>query len=804
MQKPKSVKYKVITGYLLLFAIAVISVWFVYTEILKIATPSHIRNDNKEIISISNAIADLYASEAVGRTSILTGAPADYEKYSLLIDSISADIGAIKEDVEESQVQKFDSIQLLLEKKRTSISEIIRFRKTYTQESAFRKAIDKFQDVKDSIVSRAKPVEQYTEKNRYRELLNQLLTPRQLDSLSKFASNDSLTIAFADVLNDYFVKDNQVQYQLYRKEQSLLEENRVISDQLRVILASVENEFLRKSYAKINESQAAFSKTAETMAYVGAVTFFLLLIFAWIIIRDLTSNQNYRQQLEVLNNENEELLRSKSMLMATVTHDLQTPLGSIIGFYDLIKNSTINPKQKQYLNNIKESADYILKLVNDLLDFSKLENNRISIHKTGFNMKSLIENTCKTLEPIALNKNIELNWDIEDTLDSTFLSDPYRIKQVITNLISNALKFTSEGSVEVTGKIEDNRIYISVIDTGIGIATEKHADVFREFTQAHSGIEKKFGGTGLGLTISKKIIELLDGDITLESEEGQGSIFTITLPCEPCEAAPEETKSQIANSFDALQNKKILIVDDDAVQLTLMKEMFASIRVHITTEINAANVVQLLEAEKFDTVLTDIQMPVTDGFELIKMIRNHNNDTIASIPVIALSGKRDLAARDFTDAGFTASHPKPVQFEQLLDLLSALFTSGKAISSSPEASITTAADDSPLFNLRSLAQFTYNDAESLKTILITFIQSARDNCKVLQTASKTGDDIKIAETAHKMIPMLKQMEVYSIAELLIPLEDGDLEMSPEEKQVYIDNICTKMAELCVMLTKEFA
>lgn len=158
--------------------------------------------------------------------------------------------------------------------------------------------------------------------------------------------------------------------------------------------------------------------------------------------------------------------------------------------FRLIKNTEINPKQKQYLDNIKHSSNYILKLVNDLVDFSKLENDRIKIEKVSFNFKDLIESTCKPLEPNATNKSIELNWDVEDALDDNFVSDPYRLKQILTNLISNAIKFTQEGSVEVMAKIEAQNIVVSVIDTGIGIAKNKQKAVFKEFTQAHSGIEK--------------------------------------------------------------------------------------------------------------------------------------------------------------------------------------------------------------------------------------------------------------------------------------------------------------------------
>ncbi|AWH86815.1 hybrid sensor histidine kinase/response regulator [Flavobacterium album] len=802
VQKPRSVKYKVIAGYVLLFAIAVFSVWFLYSEIIRIAIPAQTGEDNKNIIRISNTIADLYASEAIGRSSILTGSQKDYNRYKQLIDSINNDIEAIKANVEESQVPKFDSIQMLLARKKQSITDIGLYRKKYGQKDALSLSIERIYNSRDSVWDKTKPVKS-TRSYEAKQLIYSALPPKMLDSLSKLpVSNDSLAIIFDKVITNVLVKDRKLKNVLNRKEQKLLDENRVISDQLRAILASVEKEFIEKSYARIDQSQAAISDTVKKMTWVGAITLFLLIVFAWVIIRDLTTNQNYRKQLELLNHENEELLRTKSMLMATVTHDLQTPLGSIVGFHDLIKDSGITPKQGQYLGNIKQSADYILKLVNDLLDFSRLENNRIAIENSVFNMKNVIEGTCMTLEPMAQKKNIELNWDIDDKLDRNYISDPYRIKQVLTNLISNAIKFTGDGSVEVTAKIEGFDILISVLDTGIGIAPEKHSDVFKEFTQAHAGIEKKFGGTGLGLTISKKILELLGGTITLESAEGQGSIFTISIPCiagksdTPGTAAPASKPEP-----PALKNKRILVVDDDSTQLTLMSELLGAYVAAIKTEINPSALEATLEQGDFDIVLTDIQMPSVDGFEVLARIRQHPDPAIASLPVIALSGRRDLSADDFVSRGFTAHHPKPVQFEQLLELLAGIFDEKLPVQKTP---VEEKRSSGKLYDLKSLSRFTNNDPDSLRTIVLTFIESAKTNCDELLKAVETKDGEQLVTTAHRMIPMLKQMEVHSIAGLLMPLEDRATGLDWPELESYINRICGEVQELCNALEKEVA
>lgn len=800
-QKPRSLKGKVIVGYLLLFVIAVLSIWFVYAEILKIAIPNKdVNTDNQKIIRIGNTIATLYASESLGRNSILTGSKADYNEYNKLLDSVKSEIEAIKAEADVSQLPKLDTIQVLLQKKKNSINEIIKFRNYFDEKATFNRAVGRIYNAKDSLVRKIKPVK-FSGRQQYREFLNEVLTKNQLDSLSKLPlSNDSLTMAFETVLTKLIIRDSKLQYELFKKEQKMLDENRIISDKLRTVLSSLEKEILQKSYAKINESKAAIDNTIQTIAWVGAITFCLLIIFAYIIVRDLTINQNYRSQLEILNAEKEDLLRSKMMLLATVTHDIQTPLGSVIGFSDLLKNTEINPKQKQYLDNIKHSSNYILKLVNDLVDFSKLENDRIKIEKVSFNFKDLIESTCKPLEPNAENKSIELNWDVEDALDDNFVSDPYRLKQILTNLISNAIKFTQEGSVEVMAKIEAQNIVVSVIDTGIGIAKNKQKAVFKEFTQAHAGIEKKFGGTGLGLTIAKKMLRLLDGKITLDSEESKGSIFTITIPAIKSGIKNTEEVSDISDSeFKFLNDKRILIVDDDSMQLSLMKEIFLNYPVKITTLVDASKVRSLLEHEQFDLVLSDIQMPNIDGFELVRIIRNNNNPKIASIPVIALSGRRNLNPEDFTSKGFTAFHPKPLKLEELLLLMKSIFN-GKPMNVAVQ--VTEAKKNEKLFDLTSLNKFTQNDPTSLKLIVDTFIASVSENSEALKLAVAEMNHSKMSEIAHKMIPMLKQMEVYTISDLLEPIEDQALDYDKPQMEKYIEVIFKKLAELIAELEKQ--
>lgn len=796
VQKPKSVTYKVISGYLLLFILAAGAVFFIYRQIITLSHPHGADKENKKLLEAGNTIATLYSSEAAARQYMLSGLAPDSVRYRRAIDSVHRQIAALRADATPKIRTELDSVSLLLKRKDRSIRDILAYRSASAWENTFRKAAGKMYNVKDSIFSVTPPV-RADKKNQYNTLLEAFLSRRQMDSLSKLpVSNDSLTRAFSKAFNHLMLRDNRMRLQLYQKEQKMLEENRMISDQLRAILVSVEREFIDNTYRRIRKNEASVERTFNTLALAGAGAAIVILALIYVIARDLSINQQYRRRLEKLNEENQGLLKTKSMLMAMVTHDLQTPLGSIMGFNNLLQQSVTNSKQQQYLDNIQQSAEYILKLINDLLDFSKLENNRLSVKKEPVNIGQLIENTCRNIQPIADSKGIELLFHTDKALDSAFCTDAYRLRQVLTNIISNAVKFTAHGFVKVTAKTKGDTITIAVADTGIGIAPQKQADVFREFTQAHSDIERTYGGTGLGLTISKRIVELLGGTILLESEEGKGSVFTISLPAEITVAVPEPDDTP---AIPKLLHGKILVVDDDAMQLALMKEVLTNLGMDVTTEGNPGNALPILERGRYDVVLSDVQMPVMDGFMFVHRIRSHSSPAINSIPVIALSGRRDLDENYYTNMGFSACHPKPVQPETLVNMLSRVLENRDIkIHSRPDAELLTS-----LYNLQGLSRFTFGDNDALKSILQTFITSADENCKALRNAIKSRDDDKLGEIAHKMIPMLRQMEVNEIVGLLEPVEDHKLDVTWEEKGNYIDTICQKVTELCSLLSMHF-
>lgn len=803
MKNSKSIKFKIAVVYIVLFAAALFSGGYIFKEVKRITLPEQsVIEESNKVFLVSSAITSLYSSEASSRSAILTGKEKDIKFYNSQIDSIYNQIEYIKLDVIDPYIsQKLDTVQLLLDKKKQSFSEIISFRKSINQNENYDSAIKEIYSAKEEIEKNHKPKVEVTERQRKSLLsrLGQALRAETPDTVKITINEPKMTDSLVNAMERIFAeaqkKDSKFQRELLQKEQSLLLENKILTDQLRTILQSVEQNIINTSYQKINESKAIIGNATDNIAWIGGSAIITVIILGWIILQDLNQTQQYRVKLEKLNREKEDLLRSKTMLLATVTHDIQTPLGSVLGFTELLSKTPLNDKQNKYIKNIQSSSEYIVKLVNDLVDFSKLENNKISISEEVFNFKTLINDTCFPLVPIADNKKITFKWTIEESLNDKFTSDPERIKQVLTNLITNAIKFTQEGGVELIAKSNERQIIIQVIDSGIGIEKSQIENVFQEFRQAHDGIEKKFGGTGLGLNISKRIITLLNGTITASSELNKGSVFTITLPKKT--AHQVDTTSFVKNNDksiveEKLKEKRVLIIDDDKLQLQLMEEIFTPLFKEVILINDASNAISILTSNHFDLVLTDIQMPKMDGFELIQIIRE--TPETKNTPVIALSGKRNLTQEDFTELGFTSSHPKPIKFPKLIKEIGLLlFPNLKEELNNVEVEIETEVEiktpSNQLYNLDKIREFIGASTDAMNNILVIFIESTQENILDLKYAAEDLDIESLSNIAHKMIPMFKQLEIAEIVPLLERLENRNVTFKNSNEAIeYIQKI----------------
>ena len=551
------------------------------------------------------------------------------------------------------------------------------------------------------------------------------------------------------------------------------------------------------------------------MELLAIVAFFAIVIMIWFIWRDARKERIYRENLEAANEEIQRIMNQRERLLLTITHDIKAPAASISGFIDLMKDYVSNPQGIECLQNIKNSAAHLSHLVASLLDYHQLENGLMKVQPTSFSPAQLVAESVEGMKLRAEEKGLEISFECKmkgmGTSDSPmkkkfFRADAFRIRQILDNLVSNAIKYTDRGNVTIQAQVSEilgkPTLTLSVKDTGKGMTDEEKQKVFLAFTRLKSaqGIE----GTGLGLSIIQELVSLLGGEIILHSTLGKGSTFIVTIPIEPApkEESPEIAPSEIKHDLspDSAQDKegqnsgshqvtdikkkpefanhKILILDDDKLQLQLLQEMLRRI-IGDTWQVFACNHVMdaltTLHNEQPALMLMDIEMPEMNGMDMIAHI-NHTN-----MMVVAMTAHDTSILEQLLKAGFDDCLFKPFSIEKLSDIL------GIESQSKPQ--------------LDSLLAFAGGDEKAAKEILDTVKQELAAHLENLKEAveEESLSTDRIGKAAHKLLPIATIMQMGCLEELkaLSPEYIGEIEEAEirEKLKVVITTLSAAVSDL---------
>lgn len=561
---------------------------------------------------------------------------------------------------------------------------------------------------------------------------------------------------------------------LQQKETELTESSNKINEALLSLMAQLENYEKKNDQERYERAGELADKTYKYIAIFALSGTLLSIIVLFVIIKYARKNRQYNNALIKSRKETEELAKAKELFMANVSHEIRTPLNAIAGFIKQMLSLPLEKKVKEKMLIVNSASNQLIRLINDILDFSKLQAGKLTLKNVDFKPENVVENTCALFSELAKNKNNFIISKIDNQEDITLLGDAQRFQQILSNLLSNAVKFTQEGRIEILATVQHlsekaASMKLVVKDTGLGIESSKLEKIFQDFTQEDNDTAVKYGGTGLGLSIVKKLVELFNGNVTVESKKGQGTTVSCYL-----EFLIGDSKNIIEEDLEELENKlpnglRFLVADDEEYNRLLITTILNKWNAKYDLAKNGMEAIEFLQSESYDAVLMDLRMPQINGMMATKFIRETLKHSKEEVPVIGITADISNYIPKETKGFFNAFLVKPFTEVELLTIINQemgldtkLITEDKP-KQTPEK-------NGKEGNLDNLIRTAGDDLSFVREMIAQFEKSTTNGFEEMDLAIKNGKFDAVGDLAHKLAPASRHLELNELLSLLKEIE----------------------------------
>ena len=583
-------------------------------------------------------------------------------------------------------------------------------------------------------------------------------------------------------------KDNQLRFEIHQ----LQSEAAVFQEEIVSLIERLELIELENSKQNVKSVETLAKNTNQEFVIFSTLSSALLLITIISQLNYIARNRKYQKALRKAKTHAEDLATTKEKFLANMSHEIRTPMNAIAGFTNQLLKTEMSPKQRDQLEVVKNSSDHLIHLLNDILDLSKLQANKVKLEEEIFDIKSVLFESMRIFEDKAEAKGIALKTEFE-TVPRYVTGDPHRLRQMITNLISNAIKYTDNGSITLRAKVErktNNQMTmrIAVKDTGSGIPKEKQRRIFQEFEQANNQDQRQ--GTGLGLAITNMLVRLHKGNILIDSEPNEGTEMTLLIPYKVGKRS-ELSENKTIQPKVQLSNLEILIADDEPFNLKLLEAVFSSHDVTLTLAHDGQQAYDQLQQKSFDIAVLDVKMPGLSGFEIVQKVRSEKSVN-KNVPFIALTATiSDQEKLKSKNSGFNYIMRKPFQEDELLKNIEDLTKQKpKSVNTVPKKPANKQqlglAAGEVLFDLSTLKSI--GDKDFVDEMIHTFKQSASTSLKNLRKAVKLKIRNGISDEAHKMLPPARHLSAKSLVAAIEKLQSMAKTASFEQISDQIDRV----------------